>query len=104
LESNMGDPIARPIPLPTSSGLFGPDPGTTGFVDLSGLGGVETGGSAGVTVVIRQGSATGTFLCSIVLTTSGTDTKSLAHAVRSNGRLYAVVTGSGVIAGSAHIL
>lgn len=103
----MGDPVAQAVPLPASSGLFGPNPGsgaTGGFVDISGLVGIETGGSAAVQVVVRQGSATGKILATMSLTASGNDTKSFAHAVRCNGQMYAVITGSGVLAGSAHIL
>lgn len=107
----MGDPVARPIALPATagaSGLFGPDPGsgaTGGFVDVSGIAGVETGGSNGVTCIVREGSATGRVLAAIVCTAGGAGVPtSFSHAVRSNGRLYAVVTGTGTLAGSVHVL
>ena len=106
----MGDPVARTVPLPVNaaaSGLFGPDPGsgaTGGFVDVSGIAGVETGGSNAVTCVVREGSATGKVLAVIVCTSGGANASSFSHAVRSNGRLYGVVTGTGTLAGSVHVL
>jgi len=99
----MGDPVARPIPLPTSSGLFGPDPGTGGFVDVAGIVAVETSGFP-VTVVVRERTVTGTVIAAAACTANGTLASSFTHAVRSNGRLYAVVSGTGVIAGSVDIL
>jgi hypothetical protein len=66
--------------------------------------GIETGGSATTEVVIRQGLSSGNILATLSLAASGTDSKSFNHPVRCNGQMYAVVSGSGVLAGSAHIL
>jgi hypothetical protein len=96
--------VARPIPLPASSGLFGPTPGTTGFVDLTAVAGTETGGSSTVQVVIRQGSSSGPVLLALSLAAGGADAKTLNHPIRSNGQLYAVISGSGTLAGTAHVL
>lgn len=100
----MAERITQPIPLPTSSGLFGPNPGTSGYIDLSGMTLVETVGSSTVQIVIRRGSATGTPLLAISLAAGGADSKTLNHPIRSNAQLYAVVSGSGTPAGCAHIV
>jgi len=99
----MGDVVSRPIPLPTASGAFGPNPGTTGFVDITGIVAVETSGFP-VTVVVRQGAAGGTVLAAAVCTANGTSSTSFYTPVRSNGQLYAVVSGTGVLAGSVSLL
>lgn len=102
----MGDPVARPIPLPTSSGNFGPDPGagaTGGFVDVAGVVAIETSGFP-VTVVVRERSVTGTVIAAAVCTANGTFNTTFTHAVRSNGRLFAQITGTGVLAGSVDVL
>ena len=96
--------VAKPIPLPASSGAFGPNPTSSGYVDIVGVAGVETGGSSSVEVVIRQGSSTGTVLLALSLGSGGADGKFPSHPIRSNGQLYAVVSGSGTLAGSAHVL
>lgn len=102
----MAARIAQAYPLPASSGAFGPNPSTTpgGFVDIAGLVGLETGGSSTVQVVIRQATSTGKVLATLSLAAAGADTKTFNHPVRCNGQMYAVITGSGTLAGSAHIL
>lgn len=99
----MGSKMAQPVKLPTSSGLFGPV-SPNGYVEIVGLAGIETGGSAAVAVVLRQGSASGIVIAALNLGISGVDTKSFNHPIKCNKQIYAQVIGAGVVDGSVHIV
>jgi hypothetical protein len=92
---------ATPVPLPAASGLFGPV-STTGYVTITGIAAVETGGSAVVAVVIREGSVSGTVVVAISLAASGAVTEHV-EPVKCNKQMYCQLIGSGVPAGSVHV-
>jgi hypothetical protein len=94
--------MAQPIPLPTSSGAVTIH-STPGYTEITGLALAETGGSNSVTVVIRQGSATGNVLVAKTIAAGAGDTVSLNRPVKCNGTPYAVISGSGTLAGTIHI-
>lgn len=93
----------RAFKLPTTSGLFGPTC-TNGYVELAALAALETGGSAAVGIVIREGSSTGIVLLTLGLGISGSGTVSLNNPVKANTRLYCQLIGAGVLDGTAHIV
>lgn len=92
---------SKPIKLPAASGLFGPA-SPNGFVTITGITGVETGGSAAVAVVIREGSATGTIVVAINLAISGATVQHV-EPVECNVQMYCQYIGTGVAAGSVHV-
>lgn len=94
---------SKPIALPTSSGLFGPVPNAGGYVYVTGLSIAETGGSSSKTVVLRDGSSSGEVLLALTAAAGNAATAALTHPLASSGQVYAVVSGSGTLAGSAHI-
>lgn len=100
----MAHSAAQPIQLRTTSGLLASPVAPNGYVEIVGLAGTETGGSATVAIVLRQGSSTGIVLASISLAASGSDTKSFNHPIKCNKQIYVQVIGTGVIDGSVHVL
>lgn len=93
---------SQPIALPTSSGPVGPVP-DDGYVYVTGLSIAETGGSSSTTVVLRDGSSTGEVLLALTAAAGNAATVALTHALKSSNQIYAVVSGLGTLAGSAHI-
>lgn len=100
----MAHTMAQPIKLRSTSGLLVAPVSPNGYVEITGLAGVETVGSSTVAVVLRQGSSTGTVLCSLSLAASGSDTKSFNHAIKCSVQIYVQIIGSGTLDGSVHIL
>lgn len=96
----MGHGGTRAIPIPTSSGIVGP--GAVGdYSHLLGYAGEESGGSSSVKVVLREGSSTGNVIGVLSLAAGAADAKWYGpQGVRAIGEIYAVVSGSGTIAGS----
>lgn len=92
---------AQPIKIPAASGLFGPT-APNGYVVLTGITGVETGGAAVIAVVIREGGATGTVVAAFHLPLSGADTVHF-EPVKCAGQMYCQLIGAGVIDGSVHV-
>lgn len=92
---------SQAIPLPAASGLFGPSvPG--GYVTITGITGVETGGAAVVAVVIREGGSTGKVIVAKSFAISGAGVDH-CEPVKCAGQMYCQLIGSGVVAGSVHV-
>lgn len=99
---------SHPLKLPTTSGNVGDGlpTSTTDFIDVTGLAGVETGGSNSVSVVLRSGGSTGPVVATLVCSSGsvGSSPTPINHAVRCNAPLYAEILGSGTIDGAVQIL
>jgi hypothetical protein len=95
--------IAKPIKLPTASGnVVGLS--TTGYVSISGIAGIETGGFP-VTAVIRSGGSTGPVVTTVNCAASGAATGTgFAHPVQCTAPLYCQIIGTGVLDGAVHVL
>jgi hypothetical protein len=96
---------ARIIKLPTTSGNVGGGLATNGDqIYVSGLSGLETGGFA-VTVALRAGGSAGPLLGGLVLAANGLSQTVWNHPLLVNSPLYfQVVSGTGTIDGTVHVL
>ena len=76
-----------------------------GTIQLLGWSVRESGAAAAVTIDLKEGSASGRVLATIVLATSGTDTQWLGDSgiVCNSTTLYADLTGTGVPTGAIWI-
>lgn len=105
----MGMPhCSRVIKLPTASGNVGNGlPTDTGhYVNITGLVGLETGGTNPVSVVIRQGGSTGTVVATLTCATSsvGASATPINAPVKVNTPVYCQLIGTGTFDGAIHII
>lgn len=103
---------ATPVPLPTSAQAATAIAGTYGTAnaqgEVTGITCRETAGAAPVTVDLRDGSATGNIVATVVVPAGAAGVAATniqwTHGPRFTKGLWVTVTGTGTLLGTVHII
>lgn len=103
---------STPVPLPTAAQASAPLAGAYGTAnaqgEVTGISCRETGGVNPLTVDLRDGSAAGPIIATVVVPAgaAGVDGKNIqwTHGPRFTKGLWVTVTGTGTLLGSVHII